>query len=186
MIRLFDAPERASKVPLSLYKKLSPDNPRARVSLMNTLTLMYSGKLAATIREHKLAKLTEKTSWIKALELLESKGLYQGMHYREIAAALGVTPDTAKAACLRAEQEIYDIYGIHVGFFDNDGTWRLGTDKDVARKYGEAMRAVVKWAKRASMYAEQARVYGEQKDPLMLPLFDIPKDLKDGDGDAKA
>lgn len=186
MIRLFDSPERAGKVPLSLYKKLSPDNPSARVSLMNTLTLMYAGKLAATIKEHQLAKLTERTSWIRALELLESSGLYRGMHYREIAQALGVTPETAKAACLKAEEEVYAIYGIHVGFFDNNGVWRLGTDKDVARKYSEAMRAVVKWAKRASMYAEQARVYGSAKEPLMLPLFDIPNNLKDRDGDAEA
>lgn len=184
MIRLFDAPDRVSRLPLSLYKKLSPDNPRALVSLMNTLGLMYAGRLTATIREHRLGQVRANASWLRALELLEDKGLYQGLHYRDIAQALDVRPDTAKAICLKAETEVYRIYGIHVGFFDHDGTWRLGTDKDVARKYGESVRALVTWAKRTSMYAEQARVFGTEKAPAVIPLFDLPKELNDADAQA--
>lgn len=184
MSMLFDLPERVSRVPLTIYKKISPDNPRAKVNLINALGLIYTGQLAETIRENNLAKLRANTAWIKALELLESEGLYQGLHFRDIAEHLGVHPESAKAACLKAETEIYEIYGIHIGFFDNNGVWRLGTDKDVARKYGTTMRAIVKWAKRASMYAEQARTFGAEAEPLMMPLYEIPEGLTDADAQA--
>lgn len=186
MIRLFDLPQQASAIPLSLYRKITPDNPRARVTFYAALALLGAGMLAHTVREQKLAKLTASTSWIRALEALESRGLHRGMHYREIAELLGVTPEAGKAACLRAEEEVYAIYGLHIGFFDNNGVWRLGTDKDVARKYGDTMRSLVSWARRATMYAEQARTHGKPRPPLMVPLFELPEEAEEGGNGAQA
>ena len=40
MIRLFDLPQQASAIPLSLYRKITPDNPRARVTFYAALALL--------------------------------------------------------------------------------------------------------------------------------------------------
>lgn len=177
--KLFALPERKNTMPLTLYKKLSPDNPRAKISFFNVLALIYEGKLAETIRERKLAQIRKNSTWLAVLELLERSGLYQGMHFREIGEELGTSSENAKQACLRAELEVYEIYGIHIGFFDRDGTWRLGTDVDVAIKYRDNMKAIVAFASRTAIYVEHAATHGKNMGQLQAPLFELPKGLSD-------
>ena len=115
--KLFDTPDRGGMVSLRVLKQFSPSNPNSRVSFFIALHLMDQGELAHTIHEQGLAAIRESTSWIKAFELLETKGIRQGIHFREVSEVLEVTPQTAKRACQRASREIFAIYGLHIGFF---------------------------------------------------------------------
>lgn len=172
---LFNVPARGGGVPLKLYKQLSPSNRMSKFSFFVALHLLDQRALAKTILEEKPVKLRKNSTWFKCFALLETCGLRRGIHYREIAEALEISPESARAACLKAEFEIYAIYGLHVGFFSNDGKFRLATDKEVGLKYHEVTVQLRGWLKRASMYTHIASELGSSRGQLQTPLFTPPE-----------
>jgi hypothetical protein len=123
--KVFDVPERNARVPNRLYKEISPHNPHARFTFFTAVGLMYEGKLVRTILEKGLVKVRKNASWLKCLTILEVHGISDGVHYLDLADLLGITPPSAKTACLKAEKIVFDIYGFHVGFFTHDGIFKL-------------------------------------------------------------
>jgi hypothetical protein len=178
--KLFDVPERVGAVPLKLYKQLSPSNPESKIPFFMALHLLDKGQLAKKIVEEKPVKVRKNSTWFTCFALLEAYGLRKGVHYRELADFLGITPEAARAACLKAEFEIYAVYSLHVGFFTNDGTFRLATDKEVGLKYYQATMQMRGWLKRAAMYAHIASELGDRRGLLQAPLFS-PPELTNGD-----
>lgn len=175
------APRRRRKgdLPKRLYKKLTPSNPYARLSFFSSLELLYTRRLASTIRADERLKADANSTWLAAFEMLEARGLHLGVSVQEVAQARGVTPGTAKKAMLKAEVMIYEHFGLNVSFVDNNGVWRLATDIEVARKYAATLKAMKTYAKRAQMYRPMAQEIGRQTGTLELPLFDFPKGTDD-------
>jgi len=181
--KLFNVPERVGAVPLKLYKQLSPSNPVSKVPFFMALHLLDQRRLAKAIVEEKPVKLRKNSTWFTCFALLEAGGLRKGVHYTELASFLGVSPEAARAACLKAEFEIYAIYGLHVGFFTNDGTFRLATDTEVSLKYHQATLQMRGWLKRAAMYVHIASDLGQPRGYLEAPLF-TPAELNDANAHA--
>jgi hypothetical protein len=175
--KLFDVPERVGAIPVKLYKEISPSNPASKVPFFLALHLLDQGQLARKIVEDKPVKLRKNSTWFTCFVLLEAVGLHRGIHYRELAQHLGITPEAAKESCLKAEAQIYAIYGLHVGFFSYDGTFKLGTDREVASKHYQSGKAIRSWIRRTTMYSHIANELGDLSGVAQLELF-TPRELE--------
>lgn len=176
---IFAIPTRGGAVSLRTLKQISPSNPESRVNFHLALHLMDQRELARTIDEKGLVAIRKNTTWLKVFSLLESQGLRDGLHVKEIAEALSMSPSSAKRACLKASKEIYEIYGVHVGFFPDgngkyDGTFKLGVDKDVAFKYYRDTKAAATWFRNLMRFAHHAEDFAVSKKTIEVSMFEPP------------
>jgi hypothetical protein len=176
---LFETPAKGGAVSLRVLKQISPSNPESRVNFHLALHLMDQRELARTVAEKGLKAIHKNTTWIKAFSLLEAEGLRKGLYFREVAEALELSPKAAKRACLKASKEIYEIYGVHVGFFPNgegryDGRFRLGTDKEVAFKYYRDAKAAATWFRNLMRFAHHAEDFAVSKKTMEVSMFEPP------------
>ena len=171
---------RRGDVPKRLYKKISPSNPYAKIPFFQAMERMYTRNLAQKLREEVQENVNANAIWLTAFEMLEKKGIHIGISVKELAEARGISTGYAKRMMLKAEQEIYRHYGINISFVENNGVWRLATDVEVARKYAAALKSMKTYVKRIEMYRPMAQELGTASGTLQLPLFDVPKDLKEG------
>lgn len=161
------------QLPRKLYQSLAPSNPFAVVRFSRTIDLMYTRQLSVTLRDEDLANIRANSTWLMAFEMLEARGLHLGLHVSELAEAKGITPAAAKRAMLRAEEIIFQVYGINISFIDNNGRWRLATEREVAVKYAEMLRVVRGMSERLKMYRAPASDLGKRQGTLNIPLFTL-------------
>ncbi|MFT2719889.1 hypothetical protein ACMT4L_07785 [Deinococcus sp. A31D244] len=168
------APKRPV-LPKKLYRQLAPANPFARIGWYASLHLLENRRLSETIRDEQLAKIRANSTWLTAFEMLEKRGLHLGVSVAEVAEQLGVKPQQAKRAMLKAEEALFIIYGINVCFVDGNGKWRLATEREVAVKYAQMLKQVSKTTTRLRFYQGAARDLGERRGTLNIPLFELPE-----------
>lgn len=176
---MFPVPTRKGAVSMNTLRQISPSNPESRVNFHLALHLMDARELAHTIYDQGLVAIKKNTNWHKVFSLLESQGLRNGLHVKEIAEALSMSTGSARRACNKASKEIYEIYGVHVGFFPDgngkyDGTFKLGVDKDVAFKYYRDAKAAATWFRNLMRFAHHAEDFATAKKTIEVQMFDPP------------
>lgn len=172
------------RIPHSVGRKLRPTNPLAPVTWYRVLNLADAGKLVETCVTE--LQIKPNAAWLKAFALLEAAGLRRGITAREVAAHLGCTPKTAYRNMLAAEKQIYELFGLNICFFDNNGRWKLITENEALVKYARMFAELAKKAERMRMYAPHAAALcGPSISALEVPLFD-PAEARDYDDDNAA
>lgn len=171
--------EQETRIPTSIYKKLSPTNPFAKVGWFRALDLATSGLLVATVKGEGLAGKPNDL-WLLAFELLETKGIRKGISFREVAEAADCKPEQAKRAMLKAEKLIYELFGFNICFADHNGIWKLATEEEVAKKYARMALEMQSKYERMRLYLPHMLMQGEKKASLMVDLFALPEPTKEG------
>lgn len=171
---LFELPRQLrSAVPQKFIRQLAPSIPSAKVAFRKTTELMLTRQMGAIIRDQRLANIRANSTWLLAFEMLEAKGLHNGLKVEELADAQGISVGAAKRSMLRAEMIIYEIFGVNISFLDRDGTWRLATEREAALKYAAMLRSIKTVSDRVKMYQGAAAKLGKREGRVALPLFTV-------------
>lgn len=145
-------------------------NPNALISIGKVMVLMRDKQLTETVNGLNIVK-NKSTRWLKALELLEQRGLQNGLSPDDLASALGISTRAARSAMNRAEFVIYDVFGLHVTFLSRNEPWRLLNDIEAAQKYARTAKDLSTRSKRIRLYLNVSRYHGTEQAELQVPIF---------------
>jgi len=165
-------PKSDDLLPQRRGRRLVLFNPHALISIGKVMTLMRDKQLTETVKGLRVSQQKRSTRWLTALELLEQRGLQNGLDPDTLASHLGISTTAARRAMNRAEFVIFDVFGLHVTFFQRNEKWRLLNHVEATRKYARTVKDLSTRSKRARLYLNVSRYHGtEQEEDLRVPLF---------------